>query len=186
MTMRAIGVVLVLAAVGAAPPPSDAASSPAPDRRCAVAKLKAADRYHTRALKCRARAVTDAVAVDVDCLTNAAMRLAADFDKAEAKSGCATLDDASAIGGRVDACLDGLVGALVPDHSCAPVGAPCGTCGSGLCFNPYPNPTTGFCVDTSVAGAACGIDPPIVCPPGQTCLVVQFEPATFVCATPCS
>jgi len=74
-----------------------------------------------------------------------------------------------------------------PDVTCSPVGAACGSCGSGLCFSPVFGARTGFCVDTAnSSGTPCGIDPPIPCPPGEDCLVVQFSLAMFVCARPCS
>jgi hypothetical protein len=73
-----------------------------------------------------------------------------------------------------------------PDVTCSPVGAACGSCGSGFCFSPVFGAMTGFCVDTAnSSGTPCGIDPPIPCPPGEDCLVVQFSPAMFVCARPC-
>jgi hypothetical protein len=73
-----------------------------------------------------------------------------------------------------------------PDVTCSPVGAACGSCGSGLCFSPVLGATTGVCVDVAnSSGTPCGIDPPMPCPPGEGCLVVQFSPAMFVCARPC-
>jgi hypothetical protein len=73
-----------------------------------------------------------------------------------------------------------------PDVTCSPVGGVCGSCGSGFCFSPVFGATTGVCVDTAnSSGTPCGIDPPIPCPPGEGCLVVQFSPAMFVCAKPC-
>jgi len=73
-----------------------------------------------------------------------------------------------------------------PDVTCSPVGAACGSCGSGLCFSPVVGATSGVCVDAvNSSGTPCGIDPPIPCPPGEDCLVVQFSPAMFVCARPC-
>src|SRR5262245_53608259 len=57
--------------------------------------------------------------------------------------------------------------------TCSPVGSACGSCGDGFCFSPYPNPPSGVCLDVSASmgGMACGIDPPIPCPPGQLCVV---------------
>jgi hypothetical protein len=73
-----------------------------------------------------------------------------------------------------------------PDVTCSPVGATCGSCGSGFCFSPVAGATSGVCVDVAnSSGTPCGIDPPIPCPPGEGCLVVQFSPAMFVCARPC-
>src|SRR4029077_15372662 len=70
--------------------------------------------------------------------------------------------------------------------TCSPVGAACGSCGSGICFSPSSGATSGVCVDSAnSSGTPCGIDPPIPCPPGELCVVVQFSPAMFVCARPC-
>jgi len=74
----------------------------------------------------------------------------------------------------------------LPDGTCSPVGGTCGSCGSGICFSPVPGATSGMCFDAAnSSGTPCAIDPPMPCPPGEGCLVVQFSPPMFVCARRC-
>jgi hypothetical protein len=201
---RPAALVLVTLAVFLVPPATSGADA-GPSYRCAAAKLTAAARKHAKKLRCHIRAVSSGESVEPACLAAAEERFAADFAKAEAKGGCATVGDEAAVEAGIDNCVDTLVGLLPPvttttttvvptttttttqpDVTCSPVGAACGSCGSGFCFSPVVGATSGVCVDAAnSSGTPCGIDPPTPCPPGEGCLVVQFSPAMFVCARPC-
>ncbi len=73
--------------------------------KCTNAKRKSAGKTAEGALKCVAKASDKGLAVDPACLTKLSTKLVTDFGKAEAKGGCLTPGDASAVQSTVDACV---------------------------------------------------------------------------------
>ena len=109
------GICAVLAGAGAlvgvtVASPSAALSTPG--QKCAAAKMEAAATTAKRQLHCYANAMLKGTPVDQNCLTNAAASLARTFQKAEAKSGCATVDDAAAVQSTVDTFVSSILRAL--------------------------------------------------------------------------
>ncbi len=107
---RGLAVAFAVAAVLAA---STTRADPAADR-CGAVKMKAAARYGQGLLSCHAKAMRRDQDVDPDCTARALARLAKGFDKAEAKGGCATVDDEAMSSGALDADVDAVLAALAP------------------------------------------------------------------------
>jgi hypothetical protein len=82
--------------------------------RCAAAKRKAAGKNASATLRCHAKAIVKGTAVDGACLGKADGAFARTFVRAEAKSGCAAVDDADQVAAQVDAFVDGVLAVLVP------------------------------------------------------------------------
>ena len=99
----------ILSALGAGSPPPPPAS-------CLQAKIKAASKKASSKLKCWAKAVGKNTAVDPTCLAKAELKFNASFAKAETKTGCAQLGDASTVETAVDSCVSNLT-ALLPGPS---------------------------------------------------------------------
>lgn len=83
-----------------------------PGQRCAAAKIQGAATRAHRQLHCYETAMQRGKPVDQRCLTNAGSSFFRTFQKAEGKGGCATVGDAAAIGGTVDAFVNAIVRAL--------------------------------------------------------------------------
>src|ERR1051326_8589917 len=81
-------------------------------RDCAARKLKATGKKAYSRLKCHAKATRKGTTVDPFCLTKAGDKFSAAWDKAEAKGGCATLNDKMTIETKVDAFVTGVVAML--------------------------------------------------------------------------
>jgi hypothetical protein len=96
----------VLAGVRAA----DAAGTRA--EKCAVAKLKAANKSVAAKLRCHEKAILAGKRVGSNCLLAADDRFLVAFAKAELKGGCATTGDQAALQDRVDSFVDGLLDTL--------------------------------------------------------------------------
>jgi hypothetical protein len=90
-----------------------------PAQLCAGAKIKAAALEAKRKLLCHASAVRSGIAVDPECLARAESRLFAAFELSEGRGGCATVGDADAIDGAVDAFTASIVAALPSAHPSA-------------------------------------------------------------------
>ncbi len=101
--------------------PAAAKSDPA--AKCSATKVQAAGKKAGAKLKCWAKAVKKAIAVDPLCLGTAEEKFDAAYAKIEAKGGCLTNGDAPAIEALVDSFVAGAVGAL-PDGA-TPEGAKC-------------------------------------------------------------
>jgi len=80
--------------------------------RCAVAKLKAANKKVATKLRCHEKALLAGKRVSSACLLAADDRFLVAFAKAELKGGCATTGDQSEIENRVDALVEGLLDTL--------------------------------------------------------------------------
>ncbi len=104
-----------------------------PAARCTEAKIKAAAKKTSSKLKCHAAAAAKATAVDPSCLMKAEAKFSTAWARAEAKGGCITTGDESAVEGKVDACVADVVSAL---RACGEVDGVCGgACPPGLnCF----------------------------------------------------
>lgn len=72
-------------------------------KKCAAAKLKAAGKKAASKLKCHAKAKIKSVIVDMACLQKAEAKYSKKWDNAEAKGGCATINDKVTIEAKVDA-----------------------------------------------------------------------------------
>jgi len=83
-----------------------------PAQKCAQSKLKATGKKAAAKLKCYKKAVAAGVAVDSECLTKAGDKFMIAFQKAEAKGGCTTVNDAGAVEGDVDIFVGDIVAAL--------------------------------------------------------------------------
>lgn len=101
--------------------PARAASDPV--AKCAATKVQSAGKKAGAKLKCHAKAIKKAVALDPVCIQKAEDKYAEAFAKIEAKGGCATVGDAPAIEAQVDAFVADAVAAL-PDGG-TPEGAKC-------------------------------------------------------------
>ena len=80
--------------------------------RCAVAKLKAANKKAVAKLRCHEKAILQGKRVGSTCLLAADDRFLVAFAKAELKGGCATTGDQAALEDRVDKFVDGLLDTL--------------------------------------------------------------------------
>ena len=78
------------------------AAAPSPAARCARAKLTAVTAAAQATVRCHARAIRRGDPVDQTCLTEARSGLATAFQRAEAKGGCASTNDAAALQDDVD------------------------------------------------------------------------------------
>ena len=96
----------VLAGVRAA----DAAATRA--ERCAVAKLKAANKKAAAKLRCHEKAILQGKRVGSACLMAADDHFLVAFARAELRGGCATTGDQGALEDRVDKFVDGLLETL--------------------------------------------------------------------------
>src|SRR5262249_41662346 len=83
-------------------------------QKCAASKLDATGKKANAELKCHAKAAGGGLAVDTACLDKAEAKFTTSFAKAEAKGGCATVDDDGAVELMVDEFVDGVVVLLVP------------------------------------------------------------------------
>jgi hypothetical protein len=81
---------------------------------CSAAKLKATAKAADASVTCHARAAQKGIAAEPDCLAKAGTKLTDAFAKAEAKGGCATTSDASAVDALVDSSVGAYVAALRP------------------------------------------------------------------------
>jgi plastocyanin len=80
--------------------------------KCASSKLKAAGFKTMAKLLCNAKAATENIPVDSNCLGKANVNLTKAFAKAEKKGGCVTTGDAAAVGQAVDALVAQVVSQL--------------------------------------------------------------------------
>jgi hypothetical protein len=138
--MRRLGraiVVLMVLTVGA----GAVNASVTPERKCYIAKQKAAAKKATAKLKCwqKATAVLGASA-DPNCLAKAETKFNTAIEKAEATGGCAITGQASAIEVAVDTCVSNILAVTSP---------PCNELG-------------GYVVCTCADATPVGMD---VCPP---------------------
>src|SRR5262245_1316765 len=104
-----------------------------PGGRCASAKLKATAKKASTKLKCFATAYAHATDVDQACLTKAATKFSASWQRIEAAGGCRTTNDEHETEIQVDSLVSTLGIKLAP---CGSVGGVCGgSCPFGLnCF----------------------------------------------------
>ncbi len=80
--------------------------------KCAVAKLKAANKKAAAKLRCHEKAVMEGKRVASNCLLAADDRFVVAFAKAELKGGCATTRDQAAVEDQVDRFVTGLLDTL--------------------------------------------------------------------------
>jgi len=80
--------------------------------KCAVAKLKAANKKVAAKLRCHEKALVEGKRVASACLLAANDRFLVAFAKAELKGGCATTGDQAKIEDRVDGFVAGLLDLL--------------------------------------------------------------------------
>lgn len=105
----AILAVTVAAMLAAAP-----ARAADPPVTCAAAKQKAASKKLSAKVKCHGTARMKGQDVDAACLAKAEEKFEGAFQKAEAKGGCFTTNDAAAVESFVDGTLASLLTALSP------------------------------------------------------------------------
>ncbi len=84
--------------------------------RCAVAKLKAANKKVAAKLRCYEKAVVEGKRVASTCLLAADDHFLVAFAKAELKGGCATTGDHAEVEDRVDGFVVGLLDTLAGGH----------------------------------------------------------------------
>lgn len=114
----AAGLLLLASSV----PSAHADGSPA--LRCAFAKQRALVRKIAALLECEREALRDGAAVDPQCTSAAAAKLANDFAKAEARGGCVPEGDAAALEPVADQCSQRI---FVPlQGTCTEAGEVCG------------------------------------------------------------
>jgi len=130
--------VLTLATIPALVAPGWSAVSPA--RKCAAAKAKATAAKASAKVACYRTAITKNVDVDPDCLAKAEAKFAKAFATLEAKGGCATSNDAGDLEATVDAFVDDVVTALVPNGG-FPTPTPSAAGTPGPTATPAPTPT---------------------------------------------
>ena len=118
LTMGGIALTLGASLIAA---PASAKSDPI--AKCTSTKVQSAGKKAAAKLKCYGKAVGKAVPVDQECITKAEDKFAAAYGKIEAKGGCLTNGDASAIETVVDTFVAGVLAAL-PDGG-TPQGAKC-------------------------------------------------------------
>ena len=80
--------------------------------KCAVAKLKAANKKAAARLRCHEKAILQGKRVGSKCLLAADDRFLVAFAKAELKGGCATTGDQTELEDRVDTFVAGLLDTL--------------------------------------------------------------------------
>jgi hypothetical protein len=121
--------------------------------KCAGTKRKEAGKKADRKLKCWSKGVKKGAQADPNCLGKAEFIFGSKWDKAEAKGGCATTGDKTAIENKVDA--------FVLDVSAELPGAPTPTTTTTtttlppLCGNGNVDPGE-ECDGTNLGGATCG------------------------------
>ncbi len=84
--------------------------------KCAVAKLKAANRKAFAKLRCHEKAILEGKRVGSACLLAADDHFLVAFAKAELKGGCATTGDQAELKDRVDMFVTGLLDTLTGGH----------------------------------------------------------------------
>jgi hypothetical protein len=84
--------------------------------KCAVAKLKAANKKVAAKLRCYEKAVVEGKRVSSACLLAADDHFLVAFAKAELKGGCATTGDQVEVEDRVDGFVVGLLDTLTGGH----------------------------------------------------------------------
>src|SRR2546428_11183542 len=99
----------VLAGVGAAHGATRA-------EKCAVAKLKAANKKAAAKLRCHEKALLQGKRVGSACLLAADDHFLVAFARAELRGGCATTGDQAALEERVDGFVVGLLDTLAGGH----------------------------------------------------------------------
>jgi cysteine-rich repeat protein len=112
--MKKTGLLVALVAVLVAGGVERAAADVAADR-CGGVKAKAAAKYARSVFQCYASALRDGEAVDPECPSKAAGKIAASFDKAELAGGCVTSDDEAGAQAIVDAARSDVETLLAPD-----------------------------------------------------------------------
>src|SRR5438477_5610603 len=110
MTRMLVIVVGVVLSLLAAVPAAEGAATRA--EKCAVAKLKAANKKAAAKLRCHEKAVMEGKRVASNCLLAADDRFVVAFAKAELKGGCATTRDQAAVEDQVDRFVTGLLDTL--------------------------------------------------------------------------
>jgi hypothetical protein len=87
---------------------------PVPASGCAGPKVKGAGEKADEKLQCHGQAAATGVTVDAACLGKAEARFSTTYAKAEVRTDCVTVSDASTIETKVDAFVDDLVTELRP------------------------------------------------------------------------
>ena len=118
--------------------------------RCAFSKRKAAGKDAKSNLSCRAKAVKREEAVDENCLTKASAKLTKKFIKAEARGGCETLGDDSAVDAEADSIAGGLELLLAPACGDGVAG------GEEVCDGDDDAACPGQCLPDCRCGGLCG------------------------------
>jgi hypothetical protein len=80
--------------------------------RCAASKLKATGKKASGLLGCHAKAAAKGIALDPGCIAKVEGKYNTAFGKAEAKGGCNTMGDATAIETKVDSFVNDVVSML--------------------------------------------------------------------------
>ena len=114
MTRILVIVVGVVLSLLAAVPAAEGAATRA--EKCAVSKLKAANKKAAARLRCHEKALVQGKRVASACLLAADDRFLVAFAKAELKGGCATTGDQAELEERVDGFVVGLLDTLAGGH----------------------------------------------------------------------
>ena len=158
-----VTLLLLLGPLGTAP-----ALAADPGGKCAATKLKAAAKKTAAKLKCHAKAAATLAEVDEECLQKAEEKFTSAFEKAEAKGGCITNDDAPTVEQKIDQCVSDLAAMLPAVLQCGNSAAPAcdGACPAGQTCTEVPS--FGSCIgDVACSGFTCS--DLSACPAGCSC-----------------
>lgn len=130
-----------------------AAFTPAPEPRCAAAKMRAASVSAVRLAKCHAKALAKGRPVDPECTAKVHGKLVTAFTKAEAAGGCLASGDAGAIARRLGAAVQTVIAAVAPpQQGCVGSCAGGAYCESASC----PQPPICYSADALASMLMCG------------------------------
>jgi hypothetical protein len=150
--------IAVFASLGGA-----AHAKPTPAGKCAAIKRTAVGQEVAVKLHCTAAAALQNGTADALCLAKAESKFAKTFAKAEAKHGCATTGDMTALEEQVDAFVNEVVGALqsagtptttTVTSTTTSTTTPGPTCGDGTCDSPETD--VSCAADCGCAAIGCG------------------------------
>jgi hypothetical protein len=176
----AVGCACVCAWFGVTFSGAVAMAGPNPAQKCSAAKIKAARKKANAQLLCYSKATLKGVAVDQSCLTKAGDALSKAFQKAEAKGGCATSNDAGPIETTVDEFVSAIATALPAEPSPTPTRT---STFAGTPPTETPSPTvTETATPTEVQSPLAGTATPSLTP--STTPTVTITPTATQTSTP--
>ncbi len=123
-------------------------------RTCAGSKIKAAGKKASSKLKCTAKAAQRGTTTDPNCLSKATLKFSSKWNKAEAKGGCATTGDKTALENKVDAFVIDAAAEMPGGSSTTTTTTSTTTTTQSLCGNGTIDPGE-ECDGSNLGGAAC-------------------------------